>query len=163
LIITTPRQWPGKPERILVISGTAKSLLGKPLSKATVSLISVESRQYTSDTTDSKGHFNFNNLLFGDTARFVLQAVNAKGKNNTELTYDQEKPPAIVPTSTVHQNNNTNILMTAYLENNEKQQEELNKLGLGKGRMLKEVKIKAIKEIITTHHQVWRGPGMPTR
>jgi TonB-dependent SusC/RagA subfamily outer membrane receptor len=37
--------------------------------------------------------------------------------------------------------------MFTYLQNSEKQQEELNKAGLGKGRLLKEVKVRSIKPV----------------
>ena len=48
---------------------------------------------------------------------------------------------------------NNLIIPPVYLENNEKQQEELNRLGLGKGKMLKEVKIKAMKRLTTPYPQ----------
>ena len=132
-----------QPEKDLEITGTAKSGWGKLLSNATVSLISSMGGPLLSQKTDNKGNFRFSNLIFMDTTRFVLQAVNVKGKNHTKLTYNEDTP---IPVVLVSQTDNVNsIIPGSYLANNERQQEELNKLGLGKGRLLKEVKIKARK------------------
>lgn len=137
-----PFAW--KAEKDLQISGIAKSLFGKPLAKAPVALISFQPKSLSNMTADDKGNFRFSNLQFTDSIRFVLQATNAKGKNKTQLTYNEDKPaPAVIPLSLMR-SGNTDV-PASYLENNEKQQEELNKLGLGKVRVLKEVKIKGKK------------------
>lgn len=129
------------PERSLSISGTAENLLGKPLSKAIVSLISMENRRFISDTTDDKGHFKFSGMFFTDTARYVLQAVNAKGKNRTQLVYDPGKPPAMSVLAAGSQSVSSDTLMHAYMDNDENVQDQLIKSGMGKVRILKEVKI----------------------
>ncbi|MDB5142749.1 MAG: hypothetical protein JWQ66_1462, partial [Mucilaginibacter sp.] len=79
-----------------------------------------------------------------------------RGKNRTQLTYNEGKPKPKVNTLLSTPLIDSDI-PGVYLENNEKQQEELNKLGLGKGRMLKEVKIKAIKSFTSFNPQY----GMP--
>jgi hypothetical protein len=147
-----------KPGKALEISGVAKSLLGKPLAKAKVSLISFRGGPFITSTTDDKGRFNFSNLVFIDSAHFILQAVNAKGKNRTQLTYNEFKP-LMIPTVTLQADNLNSIIPAAYLENNEKQQEELNRLGLGKGRTLKEVKINDIKRDDKYETQSLAGAG----
>jgi TonB-dependent SusC/RagA subfamily outer membrane receptor len=147
-----------KPEKDLQITGIAKSLFGKPLAKAPVALISFQPKSLSNTTTDDKGNFRFNNLLFTDSIRFVLQATNAKGKNKTKLTYNEDKPaPAVIPV-TLMRSGDTEI-PASYLENNEKQQEELNRLGLGKGLILKEVKIKGIKRDDKYETQSLAGAG----
>ncbi|HTE02356.1 MAG TPA: hypothetical protein VK668_23865 [Mucilaginibacter sp.] len=138
-----PVAW--QPERNLEIAGMAKGVFGKPLTNGTVSLISMQGGPYISAKTDSKGRFRFSNLVFEDTAKFILQAVNAKGKNSTQLTYDKELAEPLVAPVIQYQDNNIDQSMFVYLENKEKEQQQLNNLGLGKGRALREVHIKARK------------------
>jgi TonB-dependent Receptor Plug Domain len=132
-----------QPETSLAVSGTAKNLLGTPLKKATVSLIAIAKNRFASQTTDDKGKFNFSGLNFNDSTKFVLQAVNAKGKNRTQLTYEPDIMPLIKKASVSQ--TNVNPTMATYLENDAKEQDELFKQGMVKVRTLKEVKIKAFK------------------
>ena len=151
-----PTEW--QPENTMQISGTAESLSGKPLAKAVVSLIPMTSKLLLADTTDDKGHFNFGNLLFLDTARFMLQAVNASGRNTTRLTYDRGKPgPAVVPVIMQWQEGNQSML--AYLENIKKQREADTKYGPITGRVLKQVNIHAVKEDNNYPSSNLGGPG----
>jgi TonB-dependent SusC/RagA subfamily outer membrane receptor len=153
-----PLAW--QPEKSLQITGIAKSLFGKPLDKASVALISFKPQFLANTVSDDKGKFLFNNLVFNDSVKFVLQAVNARGKNKTEITYNEEKPLSIANTTTTQPTDNINTILPAgYLENNEKQQEELNKLGLGAGRILKEVKIRSVKEDNKYETQSLAGAG----
>ncbi len=137
---------PYQPETGLSISGTAKNALGIPLKKGTVSLLSAQAKTFISQTTDNKGKFSFNNLFFTDSAKFILQATNAKGNNITQLTYEKTTFAPLPIRPPLQQDNNVNLYITAYLKNDEKQQEELNRIGIGKGKMLKEVKIRGFKE-----------------
>jgi hypothetical protein len=134
-----------QPEKGLEISGIAKTLGGKPLDSGVASLISPLGGPALSRFTDNKGNFRFDSLAFTDTARFILSAVNAKGKNNTQITYKGEPEPEIPIKDSRKGSPDVSVIMRGYLENNEKQQEELNKYGSPKGRMLKEVKIKSTK------------------
>ncbi|MFB9842451.1 TonB-dependent receptor plug domain-containing protein [Mucilaginibacter ginsenosidivorans] len=148
-----------QPEKGLEISGVATSVLGKPINKGTVSLISQMGGPVLSQTTDEKGNFRFSNLVFTDTVHFVLNATNANGKNNTKLVYHKDINPAVSAASASN-HDNIDQPMKAYLANTEKQQEQLNALGLGKkGRMLKEVKIKGIKENNNYRSSSLMGPG----
>jgi len=146
-----------QPETSLAISGTAKNLLGTPLKKAIVSLIAIAKNRFASQTTDDKGRFNFSGLNFNDSTKFVLQAVNAKGKNRTQLTYEQDITPLIKKTSVSQ--TNVNPTMADYLENDAKEQDELFKQGMVKVRTLKEVKIKAFKEDNNYPSSALGGPG----
>ena len=133
-------------EKSLEINGVAKMVSGKPIIKGTVSLIAPGGGGILTGLTDAKGNFNFTNLVYMDSARFILQAVNLKGSNNTMLTYAGDKPAPVSPI----QNSQTMLAdadpgIRAYMENAEKQQEQLNMQGLGKGTMLSEVKIKGRK------------------
>ncbi|ASU36488.1 hypothetical protein [Mucilaginibacter xinganensis] len=137
-----PVTW--QPETGLEISGIAKTKDGKPLAKGLVSLMSSNGHSFLSEQTDNNGNFRFKNLAFGDTTNFILQAATAKGNNSTQLTYTTKPaPPVLTDNRQMVQDNNEP--MSLYLKNTEKQQEQLNMQGLGKGTMLNEVKIKARK------------------
>lgn len=137
-----PVTW--QPETGLEISGIAKTLSGKPMAKGAVTLISAKGHTFLSEQTDNNGNFRFKNMVFEDTTRFILQAATAKGKNSTQLTYITKTGPPVLPDNQqMIQGNNGPISL--YLKNTEKQREQLNMLGLGKGTMLSEVKIKARK------------------
>jgi hypothetical protein len=129
----------------LSINGKVTNLFGKPISKAAVALIPVEYKGLLSDTTDNDGEFHFNNLAFTDSARFVLQAVNKRGKNTTKLIFNKDQP--VLYASSIQ----TSFFpgtpdMSAYLNNTRKRQEADLKYEFGKTRHLKEVKIKAVKK-----------------
>ena len=142
----------------LTIQGTAENLLGKPIAKARVTLLSSQNKRFISDTADDKGRFRFSNLLFADSAKFILQAVNASGKNSTKLFYQDDLPApkvGIVPSGQLQ--NDTS--MSTYLDNNKKQQEiNLKYLPLN-SRVLKEVKIRAVKDENNYPSSSLLGPG----
>ncbi|WP_426668872.1 hypothetical protein ACPPVU_21925 [Mucilaginibacter sp. McL0603] len=152
-----PLAW--QPEKSLQISGTAENLFGKPLAKAPVALISFQPKSLINTAADDKGHFLFDNLLFTDSAKLILQATNAKGKKYTKLIYNADQALPMDIRKSFAQTDINTIIPASYLENNEKQQEELNKLGLGKGRILKEVKIKARKNPVVTNSKY----GLPDK
>jgi len=148
-----------QPEKSLEITGQTKNLLGASLPKANVSLLPTQSKQVFTTKADDKGYFAFRDMAFWDSTRFVLQATNAKGKIYTKLTYNSDKfVPVIAASQPINENINT-IISPAYLANNEKQQEELSKLGLGRGKMLKEVKIRGIKLDDKYETQSFAGAG----
>ncbi len=148
-----------QPEKSLEITGQAKSMLGVSLAKANVSLMPKQSKQLFTTIADDKGNFAFRDMTFWDSTRFILQSTNAKGKKYTRLTYNGDKPIRVIPAvQQINENINT-VISPAYLANNERQQEELSKLGLGKGKMLKEVKIKAIKPDDQYETQSFAGAG----
>ena len=148
-----------QPEKSLEITGQAKNLIGSPLAKARVSLLPIQSKQVFTTIADDKGNFAFRDMAFWDSTRFILQATNAKGKMYTKLIYSSDKAAPVRPATQQTNENINTIISPAYLANNEKQQEELSKLGLGKGKMLKEVKIKAIKTDDQYETQSLAGAG----
>jgi hypothetical protein len=133
----------------LSINGKVTNLFGKPLPKAAVALIPVEYKGLITDTTDVKGEFHFNNLSFTDSVKFVLEAVNKKGKNTTRLIFDKGKPfPVLnqVETSPFFLNPD----LGAYIINARKQQDADIKYRLSKTKLLNEVKITAKKGPLVT-------------
>ncbi|MCO5950642.1 TonB-dependent receptor [Mucilaginibacter flavidus] len=134
-----------QPEKSLEIAGTAKMLGGRALNKGAVSLIAPFSgRGILSAVTDDKGNFRFTDLVYMDSAKFILQAVNAKGSNNTVLTYNADKP---VPVTFYQQPQATRVDtgLIAYMKTHQKQHDQLYAQGLITGKMLREVKINAHK------------------
>ena len=137
---------PYQPEKALEISGKVENLLGKPLANAIITLLPAKGGGLQGNVTDDKGIFHFSNLIFTDTAHFVLSAVNAEGKNSTKITYFNEKPgPAVFATAMPDKNSVPDTTMATYIENTKKYRNELINYGKGKGIMLKEVKIKDVK------------------
>lgn len=151
-----------QPERSLEISGMVKRSGGSAMHDGTVSLISSKPTTVLSKPIDDRGEFIFDNLFFTDTGKFILQAVTAKGSNSTKLTYNNDNQKLPVISSTLYREpNDINLLMAGYLQNNKKQQEEYQKYN--KIRMLKEVKIRAVKKNNNYHSSALTGPGFADR
>lgn len=131
-----------QPEKGLEISGIAESVLGKPLANGTVSLIDKRNSTFISAITDNQGQFKFDNLDFTDTAKFILQAVNAKGNNNTRLVYNNETTsPNVIPV-VINSANDALRQLSPYLESSRKKQKDEVNYGSIKGKMLQTVIIK---------------------
>ncbi|MBD1391764.1 MG2 domain-containing protein [Mucilaginibacter glaciei] len=145
-----------QPENGIDINGIASSLGGSPLVNGQVSLLS-PGNMILSEKTDGKGVFRFSNVVFNDTAKFILQAVTNKGKKYTKLTYNPiENQPYINPYKP-GKDTTASQLMVSYLQNTQKQNAYLQQTGKLKGRMLQEVKITAnkIKKVeINSQHGV---------
>jgi len=146
-----------QPEKNLEITGQAKNLIGSSLAKANVSLLPTQSKQVFTTIADNKGYFAFRDMVFWDSTRFILQATNAKGRIYTKIAYNNDKLVPVI--AAIQQTSADAIISPAYLANNERQQEELSKLGLGKGRILKEVKIKGFKPDDQYETQSLAGAG----
>jgi hypothetical protein len=144
-------------EKGLEIAGVAQNLTGKPLANATVSLISAIGGPLLSEKTDDKGIFEFRNVEFLDSTHFVLQAVNTKGSNKTQLLYKPADIPALLPV--YNSNADVNQQLSTYLKNSKDQLNEYNKYGSPKGIVLQEVKIKEIKAKDKYRSSVFGGPG----
>jgi hypothetical protein len=144
-------------EKALEINGTAKSPFGKPIAGGTVSLISRDASNVLSQTTANDGSFSFKNLIFSDTTKFILQAVNSKGNNNTILTYQPYAHPAItiIPANS---SNETKQALVQYVETNKKQLER--NLRLDRRRIeLQQVNIKATRRTDNYPSSSLSGPG----
>ncbi|MFI5163607.1 MAG: TonB-dependent receptor plug domain-containing protein, partial [Sphingobacteriales bacterium] len=129
-----------QPEKGLQIAGLVKSLSGSPIVNGKVSLISMRNGIFSTTTTDNLGHFHFSNLVFSDSTKFMLQAVTAKGKNNTSLSYEVDTPLNIA--SAVKSNDNrVNQLMQAHVKN-DKEQVAFDRYGGIKRETLKEVVVR---------------------
>ena len=131
-----------QPEKGLEIRGIVKNLVGKPINKGQITLLTINGGSILTSTTDNDGLFHFSNLVFMDSTHFVLSAINAKGKNLTKITYFTEKPiSAAAPNQLKALQRVIDTPTSAFLESDKKLQEEFEKYGHVKRIMLKEVKI----------------------
>ena len=133
-----------QPEKSLVISGTLLNLSGKPIAKGKVLLFSSSGGVMALDTlSDEKGRFTFDNLVFSDSIKFVVQGRTEKNKKNTEVKLD------LVPGMVVTRNKNTgditvnvNEAISSYVQKSENYFDELTKRGtLQRTILLKEVNV----------------------
>ncbi len=137
-----------QPEKSMAISGTVKTLGGKPVAKAKVTLFTTSKGAFLLDTvTDANGRFKYD-LVFPDSIRFVIQARGSAGKRNVEITLDN------VPQQFVTKNKNEpdisinlNRELSNYLRNSKAQYDDLRKYGLvNRTIILQEVTVTEKKE-----------------
>ena len=77
-----------------VISGQVVNFWGKESKGANVVLLS-DGGIYKLLETDEKGRFWVDDIMYDDTTRFLMRALNAKGRRNVEVVIDQDQllPP----------------------------------------------------------------------
>ena len=147
-----------QPENTLEITGTAKTMADQPLINGNITLASFRNNVFLTQTTDAEGHFRFPNLAFNDTIHFVLNAMNAKGKSETKLTYSVEKP---LPPFIHNYNIPYRDTLAAYLQNRQKQLDDEAMYGSANGKLLKEVKVNENKKSDESEYRSsgLAGPG----
>ena len=149
-------------EKGLDIDGVAMNLSGKPLEKATITLVPSAGGPLLSSVSDNKGVFRFPNLVFMDTTRFVLSAVNSKGKNATKISFIS-KPYKSVFVSDVAKEDSwratNDTAMAVYLSNEKQYIRYAMLLDSNKAHLLKEVVVKTVKPTDTYRTQSLAGAG----
>jgi len=118
-------------EKKIQISGVVTKG-GKPVIKGKVSLVSFSGGFFVTDTlTDDKGRFNFDQIEFVDSTKFVVQARTDKDRKFVDIVMD------IVPGQAVSKNLNTgdievnvNQSLAAYLAESNKYFDDQTKRGL---------------------------------
>jgi hypothetical protein len=131
------------PEKGLSISG--KVTKGKaPIAKGKITLMSSSKVKLVATTeTDEKGHFSFDDAVFGDSIRFVLQAGTKDDKKDVTVKLDKIGDQNV----TFNRNAgdievNVNTSLTTYLKESEDYFEDQNKKGfLNRTNQLKTVNI----------------------
>jgi TonB-dependent SusC/RagA subfamily outer membrane receptor len=133
-----------EPEKTLKISGTITTYGGKPSPNSKVSLFSSSGGFFATDTvSDAQGRFSFDNIVFNDSTKFIVQARNAKNKKSVDIKMD------VVAGQVVTKNKNTgdievnvNEALSSYLKQSDNFFEELTRRGLlERSITLKEVNI----------------------
>jgi TonB-dependent SusC/RagA subfamily outer membrane receptor len=132
-----------QPEKSMKISGRITKG-GKPVAKGKVSLFSSSGGFFATDTlSDADGRFNFDEIAFGDSTRFIVQARTDKDNKNVQIDLDMPSNPIITAnknTGDIEINVNTTLM--PYLNQSDKYFDEQMRRGfLSRTIMLKEVKI----------------------
>ncbi len=78
-----------QPEKTLAISGHITTLGGKPIAHGKVTMLSTRGGFAFLDTvTDEQGRFEFKNMAFADSLKFVIQARTGKDRKNVQIDLD---------------------------------------------------------------------------
>ncbi|PRD48811.1 TonB-dependent receptor plug domain-containing protein [Sphingobacterium haloxyli] len=87
------------PEKSISIKGQARKLGRKaPVPKANMVLVPTHSFMEFIDTvTNEEGYFEFNNLFFPDSIKFLITAKDEKGRNNIDIIVPEDTWPVIGP------------------------------------------------------------------
>ncbi|TSD67050.1 TonB-dependent receptor [Inquilinus sp. KBS0705] len=146
-------------EKSMKINGTIKTYGGKPIPNAKINLFTKAGGGILVDTlSNAKGKFVFDDLMFNDTVKFVVQAKLKSNKENEILTIDTIAPPLIIPKAATSDFSTTEV--SAYLESSEQFQQAQMKNGINpKITQLNEVLIKAKKASPFENSQNLNGGG----
>ncbi|HEY2583956.1 MAG TPA: TonB-dependent receptor [Mucilaginibacter sp.] len=149
-------------ERSLQISGHLKTLWGKPVAHGKITLFSPTGGLFILDTvSDNEGRFSFNNLIFKDSMKFVIQARTVKDRKNIQIDLDDVVPQKVgsdknMPDMEVNITEGHSL----FLQNSKNWYAEQLKYGLTNNSiLLKEVEIKAKKINPAEHSSNLNGPG----
>jgi len=129
-------------EKALSITGRLTTRGGEPVGRHKVTLFTNTNGLLLLDTlTSAEGRFTFNNLLFTDSTRFVIDARTNNKESNIRIMVADERGPLIT-----HYRNNAiaeiNSAMVPYLKNSKEQFEYLLKTGMAtRSTLLKEVNV----------------------
>ncbi|CAM3954761.1 carboxypeptidase-like regulatory domain-containing protein [Mucilaginibacter galii] len=148
-------------EKTLQISGTVKTLGGKPVPNSKVMLFTTAGGTFILDTVaDAQGKFAFKNLLFKDSIRFVIQARTAKNSKNVEITLDNLPSRSVVKNVRPQDVEVGAEALNAYLKFSKKQYDEEAKYGLGNHTiLLKEVTVTEKRKSALTNSSNLNGAG----
>ncbi|HXH99503.1 MAG TPA: hypothetical protein VNI52_04490 [Sphingobacteriaceae bacterium] len=147
-------------ENNMNISGRVLTFGGKPLAKSKISLFSSAGSLFLIDTlTDEDGKFNFTDLIFKDSTRFIVQARSSKDKKYVDIKLDPTSSQSVSPNKNYPDfETNVNQSILAYLKNSTEQYKELRRIN--STISLDEVKITAEKKPIISRSGNLNGPGM---
>ena len=134
------------PEKSISIKGQARKLGRKaPVPNAKLVLVPTHNFMEFIDTVANEdGYFEFDNLFFPDSIKFLITAKDEKGKNNIDIIIPSETPPAIDPNKNAPgEQNNINTTFVDQLLHSKKYFSGLEAQGL----MEKSI---AIQEVVVT-------------
>lgn len=134
------------PEKSISIKGQARKLGRKaPASKANMVLVPTHNFMEFIDTVaNEEGYFEFSNLFFPDSIKFLITAKDEKGRNNIDIIIPEETSPTIGPNKNAPgEQNNVNATFVDELIHSKKYFSGLEAQGL----MEKSI---AIQEVIVT-------------
>ncbi|NNU33826.1 carboxypeptidase regulatory-like domain-containing protein [Mucilaginibacter sp. S1162] len=129
------------------ISGTLMGYNKKPIAGGKVILINNKLGFARDTVTDANGRFKFGNLLITNGVDFTIRGTTAKNGKHLKTLVDEIKKPAIIANANIGDVNADMLsLVKASVDNNLKQDMELEKYGIQSQRQLREVKIRAAKK-----------------
>ena len=140
-----------QPEKTIKVSGTVTANNGKRIVGGKVTLFSASGDVFLMDTvTNSEGRFNFTDLFYDDSTKFVVQAWNANGRKNVQIELDGIPPQLVTKNKNIADlETNVNRSLITYLINSRNQYEEFKKYGLASPSiLLSEVKIVKAKPLV---------------
>lgn len=132
-----------QPEKAMKISGTITKN-NKPVANGKITLFSSSDNFFALDTlSDANGKFNFDQLTFSDSTKFVVQARTSEDKKNIQIDLDSVPGQLVtknINTGDIEVNVNESIL--SYLKQSNPYFDEQYKRGfLNRTILLKEVKV----------------------
>jgi hypothetical protein len=150
-----------QPENSLSLSGNVKTLTGKPLESAKVTLLSTNPYTVKDTTTDVNGNFTFTGLNFIDTARLVLSAVKKNNSSYVKIEVNKPEYPAVIRVNS--RDSVANIITPEIVQAMQKQMAQ-RQGNMKTGIMLKQVNIRGAKgehpfEPKLTHSANLNGAG----
>ncbi|MEN0056683.1 MAG: TonB-dependent receptor plug domain-containing protein [Mucilaginibacter sp.] len=151
-----------QPEKTLQVTGHLKTFGGKPVPNGKVTLFTTAGGTFVLDTvSDNQGKFTFNNLVFRDSIKFVVQARTAKDRKNLEIELDNIAPQVVSKNKNAPDIQvNINEVSAAYLQNSKKLFDEQVKYGIGNHTiLLKEVVVRDVRTTAVKHSANLNGPG----
>lgn len=83
-------------EKSMRLSGNVTTRNNKPVAKGKVVLFSSgKNKLFVTTETDQQGHFSFEEMSFGDSTQFAVQASTASGNKDVKVKLDHVAPVAI--------------------------------------------------------------------
>lgn len=149
-----------QPQKTLQISGHVHK--GKqPVVHGKVMLFATAGGTFVLDTlTDDKGNFVFNNLVFQDSVKFLIQARDEKGRKFVDIDLDNITPQALSPNvNAADVEVNVSSKLVPYLQSSDKLYQAQVRYGVGNHTiMLKEVTVTEKKKPLQNSSNL-NGPG----
>ncbi|WP_428328696.1 TonB-dependent receptor [Mucilaginibacter sp.] len=149
-------------EKSLAISGQLKSMIfNKPLAKGQVRILSNKGGFFMIDTlSDNEGNFTFNDMVFNDSTKFLIQGRSAKDRKNIKINLNTVSPqPVGFNKNAPDQKVNLGDGLSPFLQSSKDYYENLIKYGVVKRPiMLNEVVIKEKKNVVLRSENL-NGPG----
>lgn len=150
-----------KPENSLHVAGVVLTPGGRPVANAKVKLYDLDSIAYNLDAvTDDNGRFDFKDLTFNDSVRFIVQARTIKGKSGVDIKMDPIRP-TIAPGRKGFSGYDITVdsSLSVYARNSKRLYAEQRKFGLGNHVVsLQEVVIRERRQLLKNSSNL-NGPG----
>lgn len=143
------------------ISGRVTTPSGSPVVGGKVELINYGDGLLQVDTlTDRNGRFAFDDVIFADSIKFLIQARNAKNKRDVVITMDSIPTPSASDYKNIADFKlNTSNFLSIYAQNSRAMFYEQMKYGLGNHVIsLREVQIREKRNALK-HSSNLNGPG----